>query len=132
MKCVNCGKEISQNERFCSKCGYYNKGYIGEDALDPNDPFYDQPYYKYHLPKKDFGLKTPARVFMVIGLLLNAVIAYLVSPSLMIISLGISIPMTVVYFCKVSCREKVGITFKIFSMLLVSLIAGILMVADRD
>jgi hypothetical protein len=133
MKCVICGKEISQDDRFCSKCGYYNKEYVGEDALEPGDDFYEQPYYKYHLPKKDSGLKTPAKVFMIIGLVVNSILALIGSSYLMmIITLGIAMPMTVVYFCKVSYKEKVSITFKIFSMLFVSLIAGILMVADRD
>ena len=24
MKCVNCGKKLKSNEKFCTYCGYYN------------------------------------------------------------------------------------------------------------
>ena len=105
--CSKCGSEIDENATFCPKCG--------------------NPVTNEHIaPTKteSSGLKTATKVFMVLGCVLSAL--YFLIP------LCWTLPMTIVYFSKTNSRQPIGVGFKICSLLFVSLIAGILMLSDKD
>lgn len=105
MYCNKCGAEVMEEAVICTKCGCYvnNMRKTKEVTIS--------------------GLKTAAKVFMIIGCVLSA---------FWLISLVWTIPMTVSYSNKINSGEQVGIGFKICTLLFVNFIAGILMLCDND
>ncbi len=103
--------------KYCSKCG---KELFDEAVICPNCGCVVGKYNDESL-----GFRTPVLVFMIIGTIINAIFGFL-------IPLAWCIPMTVVYSNKTRNRERVGIGFKICSLLFVNFIAGILMLCDVD
>ncbi len=102
--CSKCGKELDDEAVVCTNCGCAvpNKNNVSNAS----------------------GIQTAAKVFMIIGIVATAFF-YL-------IPLAWTIPMTIYYFNKCNNGEKVGVGFKICSLLFVSLIAGILMLVDQE
>lgn len=102
--CSRCGHEVVDEAEYCPNCGCRVAGAGGSSETGQT-------------------LRTIAKVFMVIACVVNG---------FAILPLAWCIPMTVVYFNKVKNNEKVGIGFKVCSLLFVSLIAGILMLCDEE
>ena len=72
------------------------------------------------------GMQIAIIVFMAAGTIMNSF------SELGAISLAWCLPMTLVYLGKVIKGEKVGIAFKICSLLFVSLLGGVLMFLDKS
>lgn len=110
--CPKCGSELMDEAIFCPKCGC---------IADQNK--YDE-INNQNKPKSNLSaLRNIAFAFMVVGL---------VSLLPFIFSLAWTIPMTIEYYHKINNKEKVSISFKICTLLFVSMIAGILMLIDED
>lgn len=107
--CTKCGNELVDEAVICSKCGC---------AIECQSISND-------VQATSSGLKTAAKVFMIIGTVLMSLIFY-------IVPLAWCLPMTISYCKKIKRGEKVSIAFKICSLLFVSLVAGILMLCDKD
>ena len=105
--CSKCGSEIDENATFCPNCG--NPVSNENNTSVKND---------------SAAIKTATKVFMVIGCVLSAL--YFLIP------LCWTLPMTIVYFSKTNSRQPISVGFKICTLLFVSLIAGILMLCDKD
>ncbi len=102
--CTYCGKQLADEAAFCVSCGRA----IGTT----------------HDRQETSALKTIAKVFMIIGCIATA--GYLLIP------LCWTIPMTVHYFNAVKNNKYVGTGFKVCTLIFVSLIAGIIMLCDKD
>jgi hypothetical protein len=129
--CVNCGcavdnfnvkKEqtsavINPNVKYCSKCG---KQLMAEAVVCINCGCATEPLKKQNTKK---GLSSAIKVFMIFACFF---------PGVYIIPLAWTIPMVISYFRKVENNEKIGIGFKICTLLFCNTIAGILMLCDND
>ena len=73
--------------------------------------------------QKQSGCQTAAKVFMVLGTIISG---------FGLLPLLWCIPMTVSYFGKTNRNEPISTSFKVCSLLFVSLIGGILMLCDQD
>ena len=97
MRCSCCGNEVRESERYCSKCGQNNEGYVERKPIErveiyhqqPNNTTYSQPQTTYHqtniyqqttyqVSKPESGVTTAAKVFMIIGAVLMAISTYLI------------------------------------------------------
>lgn len=85
-------------------------------------PGYQGALYN-HEPREQSGLKTAAKVFMILGTVFGGLI---------LIPLAWCIPMTVTYFSKVRHHQPISRGFKFCCLLFVSIIGGILMLFDHD
>ena len=103
MFCKNCGKEIDDKAVICPNCGCATENEVTTNKSNSET------------------LKLITKIFMVIGCVVSGI--YL-------IPLCWTIPMTIHYFKSVKENRKVGIAFKICSLLFVNLIAGILMLCE--
>ena len=108
MFCNKCGSEITGD--FCPKCVCHTQN-INVDNQQKN------------LKNSISGLKTAAKIFMVIGCVLKG---------LFYISLAWTIPMTFSYCKQIKSGESITVGFKIATLLFVSTIAGILMLCDKN
>ena len=106
--CIKCGNELMDEAVICPKCGCLTD----ENKIINNNS-----------QSNSNTLKTIAKVFMIISTVISGI--YL-------IPLAWCIPMTVVYSNKVKNGENVGIGFKVCTLLFVNMIAGILMLCDKD
>ena len=106
--CVKCGKELVDEAVVCTNCGCA----VGAEE-------------KETVNKKPSGLSTAAKVFMVLGTVINSLLLY-------VIPLAWCLPMTIIYFKKINKGEPVGVGFKICTLLFVNTIAGILMLCDSN
>ena len=80
---------------------------------------------EYQTEKLGTGLTTAAKVFMIIGTVFVAIFTCF-------IGLAWCIPMCKYYFGRTRSGDAVGKAFKISSLILVSSVAGILMLCDED
>ncbi len=101
--CTKCGEQLMDEYLVCPNCGCPTGS----------------------IKKENSGLKTIIKVFLIIGCVLNALILFL-------IPLIWCIPMTIYYFNAVKKNEKVGLAFKICTIIFVSTIAGILLFVDEN
>ena len=110
MFCSKCGEKIAEEAVICPHCGCYtnNQKKTGSNSA---------------------ALKTAAKIFMLIGCVCTGLMFLLIFP---LIALAWQIPMTVMYWKKVSANEPVSTTFKVCSLLFVSVVAGILMLCDDN
>lgn len=108
--CSKCGEQIEDNAKFCPNCGSAQEGVV------------EVPQNQQQAKTAD--MKTIAKVFMVLGCILSAF--YFLIP------LCWTVPMTVCYFQNVKQHRPVSVTFKVCTLLFVSLIAGILMLCDKE
>ena len=102
--CANCGSQLYDNAVVCINCGCATGA---------------------SRPAKSSGAITATKVFMILGTIVMGLTGYL-------IPLAWCIPMTVVYFKKIKNNQPISTAFKICSLLFVSLVAGILMLCDKD
>ncbi len=128
MYCQKCGNEISENEMYCKMCGTRVIKDTEETTIyegnDPNNMYGGTSFYRVSSKSESNGLKIAAKVFLILGAVVTLYTIWF--------SFIWSIPMIIIYFNKVKKGEKIGIGFKIASMLLVSMIGGILMLCDKE
>jgi hypothetical protein len=128
MYCHKCGNEISENEMYCKMCGTRVIKDTEETTIyegnDPNNMYGGTSFYRVSSKSESNGLKIAAKVFLILGAVVTLYTIWF--------SFIWSIPMIIIYFNKVKKGEKIGIGFKIASMLLVSMIGGILMLCDKE
>ncbi len=106
MYCTNCGSEINEQAVICPNCG----------VLTSN--------YKTLSKKVDKeGIHTIIKVFLIISCVCS-IFSFL-------IPLAWCLPMTISYCKKIEKGERVGIGFKVCTLIFVSLISGILMLCDE-
>jgi hypothetical protein len=128
MYCQKCGNEISENEMYCTICGTRvakdEEGTNVSGENNPNNMYEGTSIYKVSTKNESNGLKVAAKVFLILGAVLNLFSIWF--------SFVWSIPMIIIYFTKVKKGEKIGIGFKIGCMLLVSMLGGIFMLCDKE
>lgn len=107
--CSHCGQALSENSNVCPVCGENNEPQVPSAPREP----------------KESGLATAAKIFMILGTIVNAVSGFL-------IPLAWCIPMTISYCKKLKRGEPISTGFKVCSLLFVSLLGGILMLCDKD
>ena len=128
MYCHKCGNEVSENDTFCMMCGtkvikdYEEANINGEN--NPNNMYEGTSFYKVSSKSESNGLKVAAKVFLILGAVLNLFSIWF--------SFIWSIPMIIIYFTKLKKGEKIGVGFKIGCMLLVSMLGGIFMLCDKE
>lgn len=120
MFCSHCGSSVNADDSFCPKCGAPLKQqethYVNHSQVVEVKP----------KPKQDNTLSTVAKVFLVISCVTTGLTL------IGIIGLAWMVPLTVIYFNKVSRGEQVSVGLKIACLLLVSLVAGICMLCDNE
>jgi hypothetical protein len=128
MYCQKCGNEISENEMYCKMCGTRVIKDTEETTIyegnDPNNMYGGTSFYRVSSKSESNGLKIAAKIFLILGAVVTLYTIWF--------SFIWSIPMIIIYFNKVKKGEKIGIGFKIASMLLVSMIGGIIMLCDKE
>jgi hypothetical protein len=128
MYCQKCGNEISENEMYCTICGTRvvkdEEGTNVNGENNPNNMYEGTSIYKVSTKNESNGLKVAAKVFLILGAVLNLFSIWF--------SFVWSIPMIIIYFTKVKKGEKIGVGFKIGCMLLVSMLGGIFMLCDKE
>ena len=102
--------------KYCSKCG----GQIADEAVICVNC---GCVVENKTVAKNSGLKTAAKVFMILGTIIMGIY---------IIPLAWCLPMTISYCRKVKKGEPVSTGFKVCSLLFVSLLGGIFMLCDND
>lgn len=110
--CSKCGKELFDEAVVCVGCGC-------SCATQAEMP------YDFDGSQKSSGLKSAAKIFMILGTVIMGLFSFL-------IPLAWCIPMTVSYYNKVKRGEPISVAFKVCCLLFVSSLAGILMLVDRD
>lgn len=147
--CPNCGFQMEDNEGRCSNCGYAENETI--ENKETNNMIFctncgarisDQtqvcPYCNMvinnivvpnaQVKKYNSGVKTAAKIFLIIGCVANAIGFLWIS----LITLVWTIPMTVHYFNATKNHKRIGTGFKVCTLLFVSLFAGIFKICDND
>jgi len=109
MYCKKCGAEIMQEAVICPKCGCYTEN-KSVTELKTEEAIVS-------------GLKTAAKIFMIISCIVMG---------FWLIPLTWTIPMTTSYCNKIKNGQPVSVGFKICTLLFVNVIAGILMLCDKD
>ena len=110
--CTNCGSPLSEGMNFCGNCGVPVGAGTAEAELVYVPPYYDAP------PRRDDGLVTVAKVFLILGC---------IGFGVFLIPLAWCIPITVSIFRKLNSGEEIGAGLKVCALLFVNLIAGILL-----
>lgn len=161
MRCTCCGRELTQNDRLCPDCGENNDGYVENVVTKQYNQQPQQTYINQEIKKIPIypnsnlqptqttqnhkkapvsgsnqtksvqvqqkrnvsSLKQTAKVFMIIGAILEGICIF---------PLIWTIPMTRSYCRKIENGEPIDTGFKVCTLLFVSTIAGILMLADGE
>ena len=105
MYCTNCGNELNEQAVICPNCGVPTSNYSSFSKSSDKD-----------------GLKTLIKIFLIISCVFSVFS--------LLIPLAWCLPMTLHYNKTVNNGEKVGIGFKVCTLLFVNTIAGILMLCD--
>ena len=105
MYCTNCGNELHEQAVVCPYCGVPTSN------------------YQATVKSKNNGLKIAIKVFFIIACICSIYSFF--------IPLAWCLPMTISYWKKVERGESISTSFKVCSLLFVSLIAGILMFCDE-
>lgn len=105
--CNKCGKELSDNESVCPKCGCVTQTVATSGGAI----------------RELSTMQKVAKIFMIISCVLWG---------FSIIPLLWCIPMTKSYIKKIESGETISTTFKICTLLFVSVVSGILMLCDKD
>lgn len=138
MYCIYCGSEIADEAVICPHCGRV----VNEKKLTKTvNPTNNEETTAINQPSSEGGLVITAKVFMILGCVLNVIsimnnlTAYEIESGtaflIALISLAWTIPMTVIYFRNIKNHQKTGTGFKICTLLFVSLVSGILMLCDK-
>ena len=109
--CSKCGKELSDNESVCPKCGCVTQTVAKSGAMSGG------------VVKELTAMQKAAKIFMIISCVLWG---------LSIIPLLWCIPMTKSYVKKIESGEAISTTFKICTLLFMSVVSGILMLCDKE
>ena len=113
--CTKCGKQLMDEAVICPGCGCAVEGTkFATRTVNRSTA---------SVSSNTNGLQTAAKILMIIGTVLMG---------LYVIPLAWCIPMTVTYCNKIKNNEPIGTGFKVCCLLFVSLIAGILMLCDKD
>ena len=134
--CSYCGEKLEDDSKYCPKCGKkveeFNSSNVNFNS--------DRSTINSSNTKVWTGIKFTAFIFMLISILISAfsiVTMYFSSNGTgfritIPIALVWQIPMTVHYYRCVTRRIKTSLGFKICSLIFVNIIAGILMLCDKD
>ncbi len=122
--CTHCGAQLEDDDMFCSACGK-------PVAATPTDGTNGNPYASTGEPwsfgvndeEGQTGVETAAEIFMVISCVICA---------FSLLALAWNIPMTVHVFRCVKKHRRIGIAFKICTLIFVSLIGGILLLCRNE
>ena len=106
MFCAHCGKEVSNEAVVCVNCGC----------------LVERPRQQAPVIKPS-GLKIAAKVLMIIS---TVIMGFWIFPLLW------TVPMVCSYSGKLERGEPISIEFKICTLVFVNLIAGILLLCDKD
>ena len=117
--CTNCGSPLAESTKFCGNCGAPVEGRAEAKAT----PVYERPYDDNAARRRDDGLVTVAKVFLILGC---------IAVGWALIPLAWCIPMTVSLFRKLNSGEPIGIGLKVCTLLFVSRVAGILLLCMED
>ena len=158
--CKNCGKENFNIYTECTRCKYpldVTAPYVEEPKVE-RVPFAYQRQTE-SAPSRPSDLQVAAKVFMIISLVLTALcllvvvgmfflvlwvvgenrvgarealVIMLIPMIICILWFAVTLYMTCVYSRKIFDRERVGVGFKICTLLFISPIAGLLMLLARD
>lgn len=126
--CSTCGAELRAEAVVCTACG------CAQNNSQPSA----------NVKREKSELKTAAKVFMIFSCLLQVFlfltlsiyscvgeeVVMFICGFICLIPLAWKLPMTIAYSNK--CNGSIGIGFKICTLLVVSLIAGILMLCDNS
>lgn len=153
--CPNCNANNFDISEKCERCGYpLNVSPFETVVWEPRQTSPDTPKPEYSIkPGGASTLQTVARVFMIIAcisigismlpilvmwvLLLDSgeptiAMIYLFAMIPLLAGLVISVCMTRSYSNKTSDGTDVGVGFKIITLIFISLVAGILMLCDKE
>lgn len=130
MYCIHCGKEIADDAAICINCGRV----INEEKLSS---------ISKQTSEDGKILVAFTKIFMIIACVINAykflVFGFQLAPSgivlgilLAIIPLAWCVPMTVSYYLKIKNKQKIGIVFKILTLVFVSKVCGVLMLFNNE
>ena len=109
--CSHCGSQLDDAAIFCPNCGCATENFNAPAAARPTGD-------------KNSTLNTVCLVFMLIGCI---AVGWTIIPLLW------CIPMFISFFRRVKDGRRVGVGFKVCTLLFVSLIAGIIMLCrDED
>ena len=108
--CVKCGAELVDEAVICTKCGCATENYRETTLKKSNS-------------KNNSNMKNVAKIFMIIST---------VFMGLYLLPLAWTLPMTLAYSRKIENGEEVSTSFKVCTLLFVSLIAGIIMLCDNE
>ncbi len=111
--CTHCGSPMNEKMKFCAICGVPLAGQTAEA-----ERVYEPPYYDNDSRRRDDGLVTVTKVFLVLGC---------IAVGWALIPLAWCIPMTVSIFRKLDSGEEIGVGLKVCTLLFVSRVAGILL-----
>ena len=111
--CNHCGKEYEEGAIVCVGCGF---------AVPPKQ--FSVVKKTYQNPPVSDGLLIASKILMILGTFLMAFF--------FLIPLAWCIPMTVSLFRKIKNGEPISTSFKICSLIFVSLAAGILLLCHRN
>ena len=136
-QCSNCGNENMDGAVFCTNCGtkindkvqvYLENDQVTEKKKETNNPL--------------TGLKLASLILMFVGVgatslsfLSIAIIPYVGWLFALVLApapIAYGLPMAFSYLKKVKNGEPVSVGFKVCTLIFLSMIAGILMLVDKD
>ncbi len=140
-KCSHCGAKLNNNALYCSQCGYPadvidnspkgSYGDLGVKSSTYEEVSYNPPVNRVEYTpvskqpvNGDTALSKTASVFLIISTVLLA--------GIYLIPLIWCLPMTIKYRRKIRSGEIISTGFKVCTLIFVSLVAGILMLVDKD
>ena len=118
----NCGGPLSETAKFCENCGAPLPVRAIAEAAPGAEPVFQPPYYD-NTPRRDEGLVTVVKVFLILSC---------VGMGIFLLPLAWCIPMTVSIFRKFKSGEPIGMGLKICTLLFVNLVAGVLLLCMED
>lgn len=152
--CPNCKSQNFDVKTVCERCGCpLPKNQFETVVTIPNNNPTNTTFYITNTQQTNRGLRIAINVFLIISCVLSAIsmfslsilwmvslvagielltTVYLISAILYLARMIVGICMTVKYQKKTDNDRRVGVGFKICTLLFVNLIAGILMLCDND
>ena len=133
--CRNCGSKLDEDAKYCPNCG--------KEVESTNTTFnYSEDNFNGNIDSKKnwTGIKITSFIFMLVGIFftISTIVTWFISENgtnfrfSFPIALIWQIPMTYYYYRCVTNKTKTSTGFKVCTLIFVSLIAGILMLCDKD
>lgn len=133
--CRNCGSKLDEDAKYCPNCG--------KEVESTNTTCnYSGDNFSGNINNKKSwtGIKTASFIFMLVGIVftISTIVTWFISENgtnfrfSFPIALIWQIPMTIYYYRCVTNKIKTSTGFKVRTLIFVSLIAGILMLCDKD